>query len=139
MTKEKELALVREFPDLYRDYGSKTSCMGRGFSHDDGWFDLVHQLSRDIVEVARRKRLDVTATQVKEKFAGLRFYISGGNDPDIRELIRQAEAKSLAICESCGKEGSLKSFDGWHTRCDSCHSRIRAKWEARWTTDFTTD
>lgn len=59
------------------------------------------------------------ADQVKEKFAGLRFYMSGYSD-EIRSLINEAQALSLKTCEECGEPGETRS-GGWiSTLCDTC-------------------
>jgi hypothetical protein len=44
--------LVRRFPVLYQDYHSPMSqtCMCWGFDHDDGWFEIIWQLSLAIEE-----------------------------------------------------------------------------------------
>jgi hypothetical protein len=51
------------------------------------------------------------ATQVKEKFGTLRFYVSGGDD-FTNGVIRMAEAMSSVTCEECGKPGTT-SGPGW--------------------------
>lgn len=57
------------------------------------------------------------ATQVKEKFGGLRFYIDGGNDEHYA-LINFAELLSYNTCEVCGKPGKANR-NGWiTTRCN---------------------
>lgn len=59
--------------------------------------------------------------QVKEKFAGLRFYYSGG-DNYAAGAVSLAESLSYHICEGCGKPGSLRT-DGWNkTECDECYN-----------------
>jgi hypothetical protein len=40
------------------------------------------------------------AVQVKEKFGGLRFYVSGGTDKH-HEMISMVEALSYRVCEEC--------------------------------------
>jgi len=59
--------------------------------------------------------------QVKEKFAGLRFYVHGG-DRRIREVIDMAEILSFLLCMRCGLPGKLrdeKAGLGWDlTLCD---------------------
>jgi hypothetical protein len=72
------------------------------------------------------------AAQVKEKFGGLRFYMTSGTD-EIFDLIEEAEALSCKTCEECGKPGEERP-GGWiHTHCDPCHEnwdKIRSKrWE----------
>lgn len=60
------------------------------------------------------------ASQVKEKFGTLRFYMSCETD-EMSELIDRAEELSAKICETCGAPGELRN-DGWlRTMCDDCH------------------
>tara|TARA_R110000850_G_scaffold205106_5_gene331294 strand:- start:578 stop:1213 length:636 start_codon:yes stop_codon:yes gene_type:complete len=59
------------------------------------------------------------AFQVKEKFAGLRFYMTTQSD-EITVLIEEAEALSLKTCEECGEPGE-KTNTGWlRTLCKNC-------------------
>lgn len=62
------------------------------------------------------------AVQVKEKFGGLRFYMSLTNDK-ISELIREAEKKSVTICEECGESGQIRNGSWIRCLCDSCCSK----------------
>lgn len=60
------------------------------------------------------------ASQVKEKFGGLRFYMTGVTD-EINNLIEAAEELSLQTCEQCGQPGSNSAVNGWYrTTCESC-------------------
>lgn len=60
----------------------------------------------------------VVADQVKEKYGGLRFYYTGGDDT-IRNYIDFAEQMSYKVCEHCGAPGILYT-DGWHkVYCDT--------------------
>ncbi|MHB8368101.1 MAG: hypothetical protein ACYDBP_00240 [Leptospirales bacterium] len=76
MTEENERRLASKFPELYREYRKKDSCMGYGFTCNDGWFDLLSRLSDAIDRIAREHGVTVVAKQVKEKLGGLRFYYS---------------------------------------------------------------
>ena len=59
----------------------------------------------------------ITASQVKEKFGGLRFYYDGG-DEYIQGAVSMAERMSYSICEECGNLGKSRS-GGWvRTLCD---------------------
>lgn len=59
----------------------------------------------------------VTVDQVKEKFGGLRFYYSGGDD-EISGMVRMAESWASVTCEVCGVPGSTR-HGGWiRTLCD---------------------
>ena len=58
------------------------------------------------------------ASQVKEKFGGLRFYVNGATDKHLN-FISFAENMSYRTCEECGAPGKIYT-DGWHrTLCDT--------------------
>jgi hypothetical protein len=86
MHKELEIKFRERWPEWFRDlYGDpKVTCMDLGFTHDDGWFDLVWGLCEAIEALGPDE--DFKVEQVKEKFGGLMFYVSGGNDA-IQEAI----------------------------------------------------
>lgn len=94
----------------------------RGFECGDGWMDLIYRLSQAISTHIGSAGLDVVATQVKEKFGTLRFYVDGG-DEEVFRLIDSAEQESATICESCGAPGTL-TMKGWcSTLCESCRQK----------------
>ena len=60
----------------------------------------------------------VTIDQVKEKFGGLRFYYSGGDD-QISGMVSFAESLCDSICEETGNAGRLCVRGGWwRTLCE---------------------
>jgi hypothetical protein len=118
MKEENELILVNKYPTLYQEYfkSARESCMGRGFEIFDGWFDLVDEMSKKIVEVDP----EAVALQVKEKFGLLRVYIAGNEEA--WNVVAEYEDKSAFICEMCGTtENVTTNGKGWiKTYCDSC-------------------
>jgi hypothetical protein len=78
MKKVFELKLVEKYPKIFKEYGGDITktCMGWGFSHSDGWYDLLDRMCKDITKLSEGKGIQVVAEQVKEKFGGLRFYYS---------------------------------------------------------------
>jgi len=72
------------------------------------------------------------ATQVKEKYGGLRFYMTCGND-EIYSLIQKAEELSYKTCEECGSPGEERGGSWINTLCDNCHKNwgeiCRKRWE----------
>ena len=71
------------------------------------------------------------AAQVKEKFGGLRFYMTIHSD-EIYSLVEEAEGLSWKTCEECGEPGETRS-GGWiHTYCDSCHEKREEIQAKRW-------
>lgn len=95
------------------------------FECSDGWFDLIYKLCADIDAVCEKLNLTVNdwphASQIKEKFGTLRFYVDRGIDP-VYDLIEAAEALSAKTCECCGLPGKCRS-GGWiRTLCDTCEA-----------------
>ena len=85
----------------------------------DGWFNLLVSLCIKIELELIKSNLqgECYATQLKEKFGGLRVYKSTGNEK-ISHLIHEAERKSYTICEMCGQHGKLRNKGWLATLCD---------------------
>jgi hypothetical protein len=65
----------------------------------------------------------VVATQVKEKYGGLRFYYYGG-DRFIAGMIWLAEYQSYHICETCGSTKDVFQTKGYITTiCNDCYKQ----------------
>lgn len=63
------------------------------------------------------RKMNVVATQLKEKYGTLRFYVYGADDY-VNGLIQMAEAMSVVTCETCGAPGEERE-GGWiRTLCD---------------------
>lgn len=60
------------------------------------------------------------ASQVKEKYGGLRFYMTDATE-EMYALIEEAEQRSYKICDRCGNPGQTTKINGWiHTGCKEC-------------------
>ena len=58
--------------------------------------------------------------QVKEKFGGLRFYVSGATKEEYA-IITKAEHMSEETCEDCGKPATMKKSGNWlMCLCNDC-------------------
>ncbi len=112
MNKENTKKLLEAFPKLYRQYylSPQESCMHWGFDCPDEWFPVIYELSEKITTYMNEKNILIEASQVKEKFGGLRFYIdyksevSNEDDFIIYEFISDAEAKVDEIDRNLGIE-----------------------------------
>jgi hypothetical protein len=96
------------------NYIKQTNPYQYTFSIGDGWFKLVYELVNSIKVNDIKKGGWVTkVTQCKEKFGGLRFYVTGTSDKNWA-LIRNAEQKSYGVCEATGSEVEVGTWnDGW--------------------------
>lgn len=75
----------------------------------DGWVNLVLELDEKLSKI----HPDYALMQVKEKFGGLRYYVSGVNSEEAISLIDEYEAQSFKVCQECSKPGERKSKNGW--------------------------
>lgn len=90
--------------------------MAFGFECGDGWFNLIWKLCEDIEKTKPAEDFEVV--QVKEKFGGLRFYVTNSTEK-VFKLINIAEEESYKICEVCGKPGSVDTKKHWvKTLCE---------------------
>lgn len=101
--------LKEKYPEFFKK--------GCEISTQPGWDSLLDELLANI----REQKVEITVLQIKEKFARLRFYYSGGNEK-VSEMVRHASGKSAEICEVCGEPGKIcESRKGWYnTLCPKC-------------------
>ena len=120
----KERELLEKYDYFYKSKTSvTTSCMCFGFEVGDGWIPLLEKLSEDIDRELKKNPCEFQVTQVKQKFGGLRYYYSGGNEA-IAKLVDKAERDSYKICERCGSRYGVKATKGWITMlCKECHGK----------------
>ncbi len=118
MSDELELKLIKKYPKLFRDYNADdtVSPMALGFCCGNGWFDILDRLCSKIQEHIDKNNLQqVIVDQVKEKFGGLRFYYSYGDDT-IHKFVNDAEKEADMTCEYCGTTENVgNTYSGWIT------------------------
>ena len=144
MKKELQSKLFEKYPKIFRqkDLPKQQTAMCWGIDCDNGWFDLIDSLcfciqSRVVSQNEKMQKeydsrpkslvpysakfLICEATQVKEKFGGLRFYYGGGDDV-IYGMVSLAESMSFKICECCGSPGKSEGKRWIRTLCEKCRS-----------------
>tara|TARA_Y100000034_G_C6884403_1_gene405860 strand:+ start:175 stop:573 length:399 start_codon:yes stop_codon:yes gene_type:complete len=132
MKKELEDKLFEKYPKIFRqkDLPMNETCMCWGIECGDGWYNILDMLCKQIQwhidknlkEDELEGNVQVEATQVKEKFGGLRFYYHGGND-FINGLVWMAEGMSERTCERCGAPGKPDGTSWVTTLCESCRNQ----------------
>lgn len=117
--------LIVAFPRLYQRWQGRDMRQvwrtRQDFECGNGWFALLWQLSAQLdTLIAALPTVDQDAyapTNIKEKFGGLRFYLTK-RTPEMDRAIRQAEGESIRTCEQCGMPGMrLKQDQLILTRC----------------------
>jgi hypothetical protein len=112
---------------------------------NEGWFPLVlrtaKKIEAEIMKLPEEDRQYYYIGQVKEKFAGLKFYMHtpcgayvnyegvpklaepGWNKAAIQiiqQITDDADRESYGICEECGKPGEPRMYSWQLTHCDDC-------------------
>ena len=133
MKKEVQEKLFNNYPTIFRqrELDRTVTAMCYGISCGDGWYTLIDTMCGNIqnrMENANRNKPEeehiiCEATQVKEKWGGLRFYVQG-SDSYIDGIIDLAESMSYRICSECGNASvQNEKKRGWiYTLCDNCKS-----------------
>lgn len=89
----------------------------------DGWNDIIYHLCEKIEAIAiREEPSEFQASQIKEKYGSLRFYMSSETNA-MSALIDDAQRLSRETCEVCGKAGStIIDAVGWLTTACEDHA-----------------
>jgi hypothetical protein len=98
---------------------------------EKGWLSIINSLC-SIIEnhiehtIPEEIKDEIFAIQIKEKFGGLRFYMST-TTPYIDGAISLAEAVSYSQCEYCGQASNRGlPQKGWiKTFCDACYKKYK--------------
>jgi hypothetical protein len=124
MRQELDEKLCKDYPKIFanRNGDMTETAMCWGFECGDGWYPLINLLCSEIQwhidKNAKEGTTQFVASQVKEKFGGLRFYGDGG-DKTIHNFIWFAESMSTITCETCGAPGKRRGRGWIYTACDA--------------------
>jgi hypothetical protein len=103
-----------------------------GFAVGAGWWPIIESLCENIQYHTDwwNKNRQVVVEQIKEKFGGLRFYYTGGDD-QISGMVRMAEECAAHSCETCGAPGT-SGGRGWiKTLCPTHRAEADARYAER--------
>jgi len=132
MRQELDEKLCADYPKIFAERHGKpqNTAMCFGFECGDGWYWLIDQLCNLIQgRIDNNPHLNIhqpIAVQVKEKWAGLRFY-TNSHDEQTDGMIQLAEHMSYSICEECGSTKDIGTTNGWFkTICSQCFLKEQA-------------
>jgi len=116
--------IIQKYPYLYKEV--------KHIECDIGWYKLIDRLSKDLEKlIIELKENDYEedqyeflpcASQIKEKYGSLRFYMSSGTDK-MDKLIEKAEQESCEICKICGKIGRIDDSGWLSCLCEKCRKQ----------------
>lgn len=115
MTPEKEQLLIDTYPKILK---INAGYMGHGceIAVGDGWYQILFDLCAELQAISDKTGEQIVATQIKEKFGGLRFYANNA-DQDQYKLISKAEHLADKTCEVCGAPGLARNTSWIKTLC----------------------
>jgi len=136
--------IIAKYPKIFVDYpGNPGRCNWYGVP--SGWLPIIDKLCgcmqshidnhTTYTKDGPIKSLQVTCSQMKEKFGGLRFY-ADNTDDIIDGMIDMAEYMCESTCQDCGSEEDLGLTRGWiSVLCRNCAitngDRAMANWTAK--------
>lgn len=94
----------------------------------DGWFDLICNLSEEIEAIYYREFTGSNITHIpivsyaKSKFGFLRFVMYGYNNDEVKQAIKKAQEIAIHTCARCSKPGKHKIMSSGYEviYCDRC-------------------
>lgn len=129
-----EARILKKYPKIFaqKELPMTQSCMAWGLEIGYGWMwiiDMACGMIQNHIDFENRTENKVAqfeATQVKEKFGGLRFYNTGCDDYT-EAIVDFAENLSYKVCEMCGTTQNVSQNEsGWIvTLCDKCRKENR--------------
>jgi hypothetical protein len=134
MNEDQEFIDYEKFAKSMEDkYPKMFSGKYGGFAVGKGWYPILNLLCANIqshIDWRVKQGQDIAqveVNQIKEKFGGLRFYYSGGDD-QVHGMVRMAESFADTLCEECGSIGKRRG-GGWiRTLCD-IHETARQEYK----------
>ncbi len=100
----------------------------------DGWIPLLKALcevlENEIEQMPSELQPDFFATQIKEKFGALRFYMNR-TTPYMRGAVAMAEHMSYTVCEECGDPGAPCSVRWIRTLCEKHTAEHKEKYDQK--------
>ncbi len=121
--------LIQKYPKIFEPYNGNPNGIN-WYGVPEGWLPIIDKLCACIqhyidfhvsyTKDGQYKPQQVTCSQMKEKFGGLRFY-TDGHDEVVEGMIKMAEHLCDYTCQDCGSEEDLGITSGWITvLCRKC-------------------
>lgn len=126
--------LYSMFPKLFagRMLPISQSCMPFGIECGDGWFQVIlkmcKELSDHIATLTTKEAEWLYFSSIKEKY-GMLSVDMVAEDPEVSDIISNAEMKSQHTCEICGFATTAKLRPGGYIRtlCNTCFKQDKIK------------
>jgi hypothetical protein len=143
MTDENQEYFYTTYPTIFKqkDLPMTHTAMCWGLECNDGWKNHIDTLCKKLVLIEKVSSVSTEATQIKEKYAGLRFYFQNTindelmSDEDrslwtdiIQDVVSESEGQSQYVCEICGEYGWVRTSGHWiKTLCNEHRDELGYK------------
>lgn len=127
LKKQRDRELFAECPLIFRDQKTTKYGIQFGLECATGWYkhirDACLKIEALVAAMPEQEREGFRVLQIKEKFGGLRLYMSA-TTPEIDAVIGEAESACSTTCEICGGYGRSGTTGYWiRTLCHPCHEK----------------
>lgn len=138
MDSQKTNELYERFSHLYRERLAplESSKMAWGFQCGDGWYNLIHKMSKRITNLLNDDEDAPAIVEVSRNEDGTLYVDVRNRTLAIADIVETAKEQSRIICETCGYSPAfLRHQDGpqkGHIACGRCarHNTGRANSKA---------
>ena len=128
MKKELQDKLFQKYPKIFRqkNLSMQETCLCWGLECGDGWYKIIDLLCELLQwDIDNNKYPQIEATQVKEKYGGLRFYTNGENEHQSGQISYACNLSEIT-CEECGSMENVTQTTGWIvTLCSDCLKKYK--------------
>jgi hypothetical protein len=135
-SRERRKKIYENSPILYSLVGDRNATprysICYGIECGDGWLDIIDEASQKIEKLSLKKKEEdpnfdgFVIHQIKEKFGGLRLYVSK-RDSEVDKIVMEAENACAVTCETCGNPGEVRRSSWLKNRCDDCERAYTTK------------
>lgn len=122
--------LWEDYPDIF---SKKITGHRVWMECGDGWYDHINTLCATVMLYCKDHNIEPPiASQVKEKYGSLRFYVWSAAI-EVFDIIERFELESQYVCEVCGKRGKVRSVGGWYScECEEHFANRRTRHAEAW-------
>ena len=119
-----EQKLYDKYPEFFRQHNlsMQETCMCWGICTGDGFYKIIDTMAKKLTAYAKKHKIVLECTQLKEKWGLLRVYTNVGNSA-IYKIIAKAEHASARTCEICGRPGTINKGPWYSVRCPKCRAK----------------
>ena len=128
MDSQKTNELYEKFPHLYRERTAplESSGMGWGFGCENGWYNIIYEMSKKIDKISTEGEHAPAISLVSRHEDGTLYVAVSNITPPVADIVTRATAQSRLTCEFCAYTPAfLRTTKGPHKGHIACGRCLR--------------